>query len=62
MTHTKVYFSLLSFKQIFDPRDEKLNEMERIIASYQDKLDSVTSNYQVFWIFFLKLTRLETML
>ena len=52
MTHTKVYFSLLSFKQIFDPRDEKLNEMERIIASYQDKLDSVTSNYQVFWIFF----------
>ena len=62
MTHTKVYFSLLSFKQIFDPRDEKLNEMERIIASYQDKLDSVTSNYQVFWIFFLKLTRFETML
>ena len=52
MTHTKVYFSLLSFKQIFDTRDEKLNEMERIIASYQDKLDSVTSNYQVFWIFF----------
>ena len=30
-----------------DPREEKMNEMERIIQSYQEKLDSVTSNYQV---------------
>merc|ERR1719510_1134815 len=29
-----------------DPREEKMNEMERIIQSYQEKLDSVTSNYQ----------------
>jgi hypothetical protein len=41
----KSFFSF--FKQIFDPRDEKLSEMERLIASYQEKLDSVTSNYQV---------------
>ena len=36
-----------------DPREEKMNEMERIIQSYQEKLDSVTSNYQVSIIIFL---------
>ena len=30
-----------------DPREEKLNELERVIASYQEKLDAVTTNYQV---------------
>ncbi len=35
------------FPKIYDSRDEKLNEMERIIQNYQEKLDSVTSNYQV---------------
>ena len=30
-----------------DPRDEKLGEMERMVASYQHKLDSVTNSYQV---------------
>lgn len=29
-----------------DPRDEKLDEMERMVASYQEKLDNVTSSYQ----------------
>jgi len=29
-----------------DPREEKLNELERVIANYQDKLDAVTTNYQ----------------
>ena len=33
--------------QMSDPREEKLNEMERIIANYQEKLDAVTTNYQV---------------
>ena len=33
--------------QIADPREEKMNEMERIIQSYQEKLDTVTTNYQV---------------
>ena len=31
----------------FDPRDEKLGELERIISNYQEKLDAVTTNYQV---------------
>ncbi len=30
-----------------DPRDDKINEMERIINNYQEKLDAVTNNYQV---------------
>ena len=30
-----------------DPRDEKLGELERIINNYQEKLDAVTTNYQV---------------
>jgi len=29
-----------------DPREEKLNELERVIANYQEKLDAVTTNYQ----------------
>ena len=29
-----------------DPRDEKIEEMERMVASYQDKLDTVTNNYE----------------
>jgi len=32
--------------QMSDPREEKLNELERVIASYQEKLDAVTTNYQ----------------
>lgn len=32
--------------QIGDPRDEKMNEMERIITNYQEKLDAVETNYQ----------------
>ena len=33
--------------QMSDPREEKLNELERVIANYQEKLDAVTTNYQV---------------
>lgn len=29
-----------------DPRDERIDEMERMVASYQEKLDNVTTNYQ----------------
>lgn len=29
-----------------DLRDEKIEEMERMVASYQDKLDTVTTNYE----------------
>ena len=29
-----------------DPRDERLEDMERMVVSYQEKLDNVTSNYQ----------------
>jgi len=29
-----------------DPRDVKMNELEKVIAQYQDKLNDVTSNYQ----------------
>merc|ERR1711997_217184 len=32
--------------QMNDPREEKLNELERVIANYQEKLDAVTTNYQ----------------
>merc|ERR1719361_678262 len=32
--------------QMSDPREEKLNELERVIANYQEKLDAVTTNYQ----------------
>ena len=32
--------------QMFDPREEKLNEMERMLSSYQEKLETVTSNYE----------------
>lgn len=31
---------------MFDPREEKMNEMERMLTDYQEKLDSVTSNYE----------------
>ena len=27
-------------------KDERIDEMERMVASYQEKLDSVTNNYQ----------------
>jgi hypothetical protein len=30
-----------------DPREEKINEMERVINNYQEKLDAVQVNYQV---------------
>ena len=32
--------------KMFDPREEKINEMERMLTDYQEKLDSVTSNYE----------------
>ena len=32
--------------QMFDPREEKLNEMERMLTTYQEKLETVTSNYE----------------
>ena len=35
--------------QMSDPREERLNEMERGIANYQEKLDAVTTNYQVLY-------------
>ena len=30
----------------FQIRDVKMNELEKVIAQYQDKLNDVTSNYQ----------------
>ena len=39
--------SLASGMSQIDPRDDKLNELERVIANYQEKLDAVTTNYQV---------------
>lgn len=29
-----------------DPRDVKLNELEKVINQYQDKLNDVTNSYQ----------------
>ena len=31
---------------MFDPREERINEMERMLSDYQEKLDSVTTNYE----------------
>ena len=31
---------------MFDPREEKLNEMERMLSQYQEKLETVTNNYE----------------
>ena len=33
-------------QEYVDPRDVKMNELEKVIAQYQDKLNDVTSNYQ----------------
>ena len=38
------HFNAILFQ--IDPRDEKIEEMERMVASYQDKLDTVTTNYE----------------
>ena len=43
---SSVGFVLLAPIFQIDPRDEKLDEMERMVASYQEKLDNVTNSYQ----------------
>ena len=37
-----------------DARDEKMGEMERMVASYKERLDNVTNSYQVNHHLFLK--------
>ena len=32
--------------QFLDPREAKMDEMERMLTDYQEKLESVTSNYE----------------
>ena len=32
--------------EFVDPRDVKLNELEKVINQYQDKLNDVTNSYQ----------------
>ena len=38
--------SLPSMVDYVDPRDVKLNELEKVINQYQDKLNDVTNSYQ----------------
>ena len=38
--------SLPSMMDFVDPRDVKLNELEKVINQYQDKLNDVTNSYQ----------------
>ena len=37
---------MVLLQEYVDPRDVKMNELEKVIAQYQDKLNDVTSNYQ----------------
>ena len=37
---------MMILQEYVDPRDVKMNELEKVIAQYQDKLNDVTSNYQ----------------
>ena len=37
---------VMILQEYVDPRDVKMNELEKVIAQYQDKLNDVTSNYQ----------------
>ena len=38
--------SLPSMVNYVDPRDVKMNELEKVINQYQDKLNDVTNSYQ----------------
>ena len=38
--------SLPSMVDYVDPRDVKMNELEKVINQYQDKLNDVTNSYQ----------------
>ena len=49
MTCTESFFYHFvndDMQEYVDPRDVKMNELEKVIAQYQDKLNDVTSNYQ----------------